>query len=256
MSAPRLHARLPYVPGAELALPPGAARHAQVLRLQPGAPVVLFAGDDDLEWPSVVTAMRRDGVDVRVGPATPVGTELSLRVTLAVAMPANDRMDALVEKATELGVARIVPLMSARSVLRLEGDRAAARQARWQAIAVAASEQCGRVRVPEVALPATLSTWLGVAAATAGRRWLLDPLPDAEPVSSALSGLASLASLAGEGQREGGGLVVLSGPEGGFDPHETASARAAGYAPVNLGPRVLRADTAPLAALAVLALLR
>lgn len=265
----RLQASIAYAEGAELALPAATARHVQVLRLQPGDELALFAGDDDVEWTAQVVAMRRDGVDVRIGAPVRVDRELPLAVTLALAMPANDRMDALVEKATELGAARIVPLVAARSVLRLEGTRAAARQARWQAIAVAASEQCGRTRVPAVAVPQALAAWLAATGATDpgdAAHWLLDPSRDATPIASqpvvcrAAGTDDSLSRMAGQGRSEGGKpprLVLLSGPEGGLDPQEVAAARAAGYVPVNLGPRVLRADTAPLAALAVIgALLR
>lgn len=249
----RLHAAVSCVEGATLALPPDAARHAQVLRLQPGDTLVLFTGDDDREWPAEVVAMRRDGVDVRLGAPVTVHRELPIAVTLAVAMPANDRMDALVEKATELGAARLVPLMSARSVLRLDVPRAAARRARWQAIAVAASEQCGRTRVPIIDVPRPLASWLD-AAETSDAKWLLDPSADAPGIATS----CALSCRSGAGRGEAGKplrLYLLSGPEGGLDPAESAAARAAGYEPVSLGPRVLRADTAPLAALAVVAAL-
>ena len=136
--------------GSELSLPPGPARHAQVRRVQPGDTLWLFDGLG-ADWHATVLAMGKSEVRVRVGAPVAVARELPLAVTLALAMPANERMDTLVEKATELGVARIQPLHSERSVLRLSGERAARKQAHWQAIAEAACEQCGRARVPLVA---------------------------------------------------------------------------------------------------------
>jgi 16S rRNA (uracil1498-N3)-methyltransferase len=223
--------------GSEFTLPPGATRHAQVRRVQPGDALVLFDGQGS-DWPATVRAVGRSAVQVRVGAPLPVARELPLAVTLAVVMPANERMDALVEKATELGVAAIQPLHAARSVLRLAGERAERKRAHWQAIAEAACEQCGRARVPRVAPVLELNTWLPQA--PAGARLLLSLADDARP-------LADVAPVATS-------VITLSGPEGGLAPDEEAAARAAGFLPVALGPRVLRADTAPLAVLAWLAL--
>jgi 16S rRNA (uracil1498-N3)-methyltransferase len=229
--APRLFVEAPLAAGAELALPPAAARHAQVLRLQPGAALVLFDGAGS-DWPAEVLAMGRASVSVRVGAPQAVANELPWPVTLALGMPANERMDALVEKATELGAARIQPLLTERSVLRLDGERAERRRAHWQAVAVAASEQCGRARVPQIGPVLPLAPWL--AGPGGGRRLLLSPRPDVPP-------LRRFAPAA---------WCVLSGPEGGLSAAEEAAAEAAGFEPLSLGPRVLRADTAPLALLA------
>jgi 16S rRNA (uracil1498-N3)-methyltransferase len=232
----RLHVPLPLQAGHTLALPAAAARHVQVRRLQPGERLRLFDGQGR-EADAVVVAMRRDGVDVRVeSPPVPVGGELPAEVTLAVGMPANERMDWLVEKATELGAARIQPLLAERSVLRLAGERAERRREHWQAIAVAACEQCGRATVPAVEPVRTLAEWLH-AVPPGALRWLLSP-GQAGPTRPA--GACAVA--------------VLSGPEGGLSPAETAAAQAAGFAGVGLGPRVLRAETAPLAVLAWLGL--
>jgi 16S rRNA (uracil1498-N3)-methyltransferase len=187
-----------------------------------------------------VLAVGRSEVRVRLGRAQPVATELPLQVTLAVGMPANERMDALVEKATELGASRIQPLMTLRSVLRLAGERAQRKQAHWQAIAVAACEQCGRARVPEVAPVCELSAWLAQANGQPALRLVLSLQADATP-------LAELALLSSPQ------LITLSGPEGGLAPEEERAARGAGFVPAALG-RVLRADTAPLAVLAWLGL--
>jgi 16S rRNA (uracil1498-N3)-methyltransferase len=250
----RLHVGTALAAGAELALPDAAARHAQVRRVQPGEALVLFDGAGT-EARAEVLAMGRREVRVRVLDTRAArAAELPFAVTLAFGMPANERMDALVEKATELGAAVLQPLVSARSVLRLDGERAERRRAHWQAVAVAACEQCGRSVVPEVAPVRALAAWLGAIAAppdgavAAPRRWLLSPAPDAPAWGSALATAAAPAASAAPD------VVFLSGPEGGLDAAECAAAAAAGFAPVSLGPRVLRADTAPLAALAALAL--
>ena len=230
----------PLVQGAELALPEGAARHAMVRRVQPGDVLTLFDGSG-ADWAAEVLAVTRSSVRVHVGAAQVVQRELPLPVTLALAMPANERMDTLVEKATELGVARIQPLHAERSVLRLSGDRAERKQAHWQAVAQAACEQCGRAVVPVVEPVRDMQQWLAQqAAALPGSRWLLSLASGAQPPGA----------LATPTQ----GLVTLSGPEGGLTADEEAAARRAGFLPVALGPRVLRADTAPLAVLAWLAL--
>ena len=163
--------------------------------------------------------------------------EAPQQVLLAIGMPANERMDWLVEKSTELGVAAIQPLMTQRSVLRLGGDRAHKRVSHWQSIAVAACEQCGRNRLPVIEPIRGLMDWLSdVPPFTA--RLLLSP--QAEPAARLPVLLA------------GQSACVLSGPEGGLSAEEEAMALAAGFTAATLGPRVLRADTAPLAALSQL----
>ncbi len=237
----RLFVDAPLQAGVDIRLPPGATRHAQVRRVQPGDTLVLFDGQG-CDWPSTVLRVGRSEIDVRLGPPHPVARELPLAVTLALGMPANERMDTLVEKATELGVARIQPLLCERSVLRLAGERAERKCAHWQAIAQAACEQSGRARVPHVAAVMTLPDWLASLPAPpdAGSRLVLSLNPGALPLRRAPVPAAAVA--------------VLSGPEGGLSPAEEAAARQAGFAPTALGPRVLRADTAPLAALAWLGL--
>lgn len=244
---PRLHVPHPLAPGARLALPERAVRHVQVLRLQPGAEVRLFDGTRAEEWPARIERIGKRDVDVALGPAAePVDREAALAVVLAVGMPANDRMDTLVEKATELGAAGIVPLATARSVLRLEGARAEARQRHWQAIAEAACEQCGRAVVPRVATPTALAAFLREPGDRSSRG-------DGARVVLSLAADAPAAADA-EALRGDGPVAVLSGPEGGLAPEEEAAARAAGFVPVSLGRRTLRADTAPLAVLAWLGL--
>jgi 16S rRNA (uracil1498-N3)-methyltransferase len=235
----RFHVDLPLTEPTELSLPAAAARHVQVLRLQPGEPLLLFDGSGD-EWQAEVLAMSRSEVRVRLLQRHAVQRELAQAVTLAVVMPANDRMDGIVEKATELGVATIQPLISERSVLRLNGDRADKKQAHWQGVAIAACEQSGRSVVPRVEPVTSLNQWLqklGPASAEQ-RRWLLSPTA-AQPLTA---------------QSEAAQTLVLSGPEGGLSPAEEEAARAQGFIAMNLGPRILRADTAPLAVLGWLAL--
>ena len=221
-----------------------------MLRLQPGDALVLFNGSDGADWPGEIVRIGRRDVDVRLGSPLPVVRELAFEVTIALGVPANDRMDALVEKAGELGAAAIQPLVCERSVVRLSGERAEAKRAHWQTVAAAASEQCGRARVAEVRPVASLTSWLeSLAAAPAGRNVVLSFTPatlDPEQVFGA--GLQQ----ARDAERER--IVILSGPEGGLTPAEEGAAVALGFVPVGLGPRVLRADTAPLALLAWLGL--
>ena len=239
---PRIHCSTPLVSGASIDLPSGAARHIQVLRMQPGDAVTLFDGRGG-EFTASVTQMGRSAVQVLVGLHDAVERELARPVHLVVGMPANDRMDWLVEKATELGVASIQPVTTERSVLRLSGDRADKKVAHWQAVAVAACEQSGRNRVPALLPIQDWARWLRQLATTAGtsRRLLLSLGAHAEPLAQAIG--------------RAGELVLLSGPEGGLSAAEEAAAGAHGFHCVTLGARVLRAETAPLAVLAALSLM-
>ena len=237
---PRFYCPTPLVTDTVLDLPAGAARHVQVLRLQPGDSITLFDGQSALEYAATVTRMGRSDVQVQVGAARSEPREPQRAVHLAVGMPANERMDWLVEKATELGVASIQPLMTERTVLRLSGDRADKKVAHWHSVAIAACEQCGGNKVPTVHPLQTLAQWLQSPAATetAHQRLLL----------SLRSGSTPVARLPASDQP----AWFLSGPEGGLSPAEEEAALAAGLAPASLGPRVLRAETAALAALTLL----
>lgn len=246
MSA-RFHAAMPLAEGTSVLLPDGAARHVQVLRMQPGQGITLFNGEGG-QWLATVTRMGRSEVEVLVGAHQATEREPARAVHLAVGMPANERMDWLVEKAAELGVASVQPLQTSRSVLRLSGERAAKKQGHWQSVAVAACEQCGGNRVPAVALIKDLAAWLkALPAPTSGAP---DPVSP-EPLRCLLSlaegtrPLAEVLKAAPAAQP----MLFLSGPEGGLSPEEDALARAHGFAPVTLGQRVLRAETAALAAL-------
>jgi 16S rRNA (uracil1498-N3)-methyltransferase len=230
---------LPLLPDTEFDLPEAAARHVQVLRLQPGETVTVFNGQGG-EWQAEVTTMGRKQVAVRLGAHTPVEREIDRPVVLAVVMPANDRMDTVVEKATELGATAIQPLMASRSVLRLDGERAAKKVVHWQGVAMAASEQSGRTRVPTVHPVQSLRQWLPTVPADWARA-VLSFAPD----TGALPWV--------QAQPPGKTLCFLNGPEGGLAPEEVQQCLQTGWTPVGLGGRVLRADTAPLMALALAA---
>jgi 16S rRNA (uracil1498-N3)-methyltransferase len=210
-----------------------------VLRLQPGSEITLFNGEGG-EWRATVTRMGRSEVQVQLVAHEAVEREAPREVHLAIGMPANERMDWLVEKATELGAASLQPLQAERSVLRLAADRAQKKRSHWQGVAAAACEQCGRNRVPAVHAVQTLADWL--ASPLPAQRLLLSLQPD------------SMALAHHPAMRAGAPVVFLSGPEGGLSTAEEQAARAAGFAPVSLGTRTLRAETAPLAALAALTL--
>lgn len=236
----RLHLDQTLTADIELELPAGAVRHVQVRRLQPGDPFQVFDGRGQ-EYEARLVRMGRQSAAIRVGAPVAVVPELPIHVTLAMGVPANERMDSLVEKATELGVARIQPLVTERSVLRLSGERAQRRVAHWLGIAAAAAEQCGRATVPDIAAWTSVSDWLSGTAAlpAAGPRWLLSP------GAAARQGLR-LQTLSSTGRS----LLVLSGPEGGLTAAEERAAQDTGFMPLSLGPRVLRADTAPLVVMA------
>ncbi len=230
----RLHLAAAPAEGAELALPPQAARHVQVRRLQPGDALGLFDGAGG-EWPARVLRIGRREVVVQVGARIAEHAVAVRPVAVAIAVPANERMDWFVEKATELGAAAIQPLQCARSVLRLDAQRAARRDAHWRAIAAAACGQCGRSRLPRIEPLRGLAEWLAALADDGAVRLLLSLAADARP-AAALAGPTAP-------------LLVLAGPEGGLTADEEALARAHGFRPASLGAAVLRAETAPLALL-------
>ena len=240
---PRFYCPAPLQPDALLSLPPQAARHVQVLRLQPGQALTLFNGQGG-EFAATVTQMGRSDVQVRIGIHQPLDRAPCRAVTLALGMPANERMDWLVEKATELGVSGLQPLMTERSVLRLSGERAEKKVVHWHSVAVAASEQCGGNRVPPVQPVSTLAAWLAKLPVTGGgARLLLSLRPPSPGLREAMAPLAPDVP-----------ITLLSGPEGGLSPAEEEAALASGFIAVSLGQRTLRAETAALAALAALLL--
>jgi 16S rRNA (uracil1498-N3)-methyltransferase len=240
---PRFYCAQALYTGASIALPAAAARHVQVLRMQPSQTITLFNGSGG-EFEAVIEHMGRHDVEVVVGAYQAKDRESSHHVHLAVVMPANDRMDWLVEKATELGVQRITPLMSQHSVLRLQGVRADKKIAHWQAVAISACEQCGRNTLPQIDALQNLSTWLQ-------SEWVAD-LQNANAIQAAVLSLHPSTQSLGEwsANSQGRSWLLLSGPEGGLTDEEDALARAKGFAAVHLGDRVLRAETAALATVA------
>jgi 16S rRNA (uracil1498-N3)-methyltransferase len=246
---PRFHCPTALIPGDALNLPPGTARHVQVLRLQPNDEITLFNGQGG-EFKAVVTHMGRSDVSVRVGEQSHIERELNMGVHLWSGITANERMDWLLEKATELGATTLLPITAERSVLKLKGERADKKLAHWQAIAVASSEQCGRNRVLQVGTPLNLSQAIaqlsGVPLQAA--RWVLSLAPG----TRSLQEMMQMLKTSKDGEAKRGEIILLSGPEGGLSPSEEAQAIAAGFVPVSLGHRVLRAETAPVAVLSAL----
>ncbi|HEY5293239.1 MAG TPA: 16S rRNA (uracil(1498)-N(3))-methyltransferase [Burkholderiales bacterium] len=231
----RLYCDAPLSPGAEIVLPEAAARHAvTVLRLQPGDTLRLFNGAGGEYSASLVAVTKREA-RVRLTGFHAAERESPLEITLALGISAGERMDYSLQKATELGVSAIQPLATERSVVKLAGERADKRLQHWQHVVIAACEQCGRNRVPAVAPVQKLFTYL--AAVGRGKR-LLMLSPDAATPLKRVPPAAS--------------VVLLIGAEGGLAPSECEAAAASGFEPVSLGPRILRTETAPVAALAVL----
>lgn len=235
MSTPRFYLDQPLAPGARFSLPPGPARHAaRALRLAADDAVILFNGLGG-EYSARIERVNKDEVAVSVTGFTAIERESRLRVMLAQGISSGERMDYTLQKAVELGVATIQPIAARRSVVKLAGERADKRVAHWQGVVASACEQCGRNQVPVVAPPLTLAHWLGQR--QDGRLLFLSPLAEAR-----------LADLPQPGAMD----CLVAGPEGGFDADEIAALRAAEAIPVRLGPRVLRTETAALAALAAM----
>ncbi|RQS70824.1 16S rRNA (uracil(1498)-N(3))-methyltransferase [Burkholderia sp. Bp8963] len=227
---------------AMLTLPADVARHAQVLRLQPGDTLALFDGTGGQYRAQLVEIDKRNAI-ARLDTFESTEAEPPYRVTLAQGIAGGDKMDWVIEKAVELGAVAIAPLSTSRGVVRLSGERAEKRVAHWRGIVRAACEQCGRNRVPEVAPVRGVDAWLDAlpaAPADGELRLLLSPrasipfasLPAAPPSAT---------------------VTLLIGPEGGLSPDEEQAARARGFIALSLGPRVLRTETAGAAVLAALA---
>ncbi|MEO8202784.1 MAG: 16S rRNA (uracil(1498)-N(3))-methyltransferase [Betaproteobacteria bacterium] len=232
---PRFHVQGSLAPGAQFSLAPDASHHAtRVLRLREGDAIVVFDGSGG-EYAATIVHMQRGGLDLQVGAFNPIERESPLAVTLVQAISAGDRMDLTIQKAVELGASSIQPVLAERSVVRLKGERSDNRRDHWQRIAVAACEQCGRNRVPTVATAVEVT---GYAAPADALKLLLSP------------GAATRLSSAGATSAKP--IVIAAGPEAGFSPREEAMLVAAGFASVQLGPRVLRTETAAPAALAAL----
>jgi 16S rRNA (uracil1498-N3)-methyltransferase len=234
----RLYLSGELAPGRSCTLPPSQAHHAvRVLRLKRGDSVILFNGDGS-EYAAVIAELSEERCTLDVTGRESVDREAPFAVTLAQAVSSGERMDYTIQKAVELGVAAIQPLASRRSVVRLSADRADRRMAHWQSVVIAACQQCGRNRVPSV-LPLTrLDAFFSAnTLRPVGQRLLLTP-----------RSARRLRDL----ERPGASVVILAGPEGGFAPEEENAAERNGFLPVRVGPRVLRTETAAVAALAAL----
>jgi len=236
----RVHVPGPLAAAGEVSLPEAAAGHvARVLRLRPGARLVLFdgSGADFLAEISEVAGSR---VRARIHERVAGLPESPLAVTLVQAVSRGERMDWTLQKATELGVRRIQPVLAARSVVRLDERQGERRLRHWQAVVASACEQCGRSVLPVVDPPLELPRYL-VGPRGEGLRLVLSP-----------DAAASVAAIAGRLDGDAAGVELLIGPEGGLEAAEIAAAVHAGFEPAGLGPRVLRTETAGIAALAVL----
>jgi 16S rRNA (uracil1498-N3)-methyltransferase len=234
---PRFYCPLPLAPGVAIDLPEAVARHLQVLRMVPGDALVLFNGAGG-EYRATLAALDKKRASALVADFDPAEAELPYALTLAQGLPEGSKMDWIIEKAVELGVAAIAPLAAQRSVVRLSGERAEKRQAHWQGVITAASEQCGRNKLARLAPVTELSRWLALP--PDGTRVLLSPR-----ATRSLSDWARAQAPQA--------VTLMIGPEGGFSDQEEEAAIAAGAMPLSMGPRVLRTETAGLAALAILA---
>jgi len=240
MPLPRFHVDLPLQAGTRLALPDPVAHHAlRVLRLRDGEEIVLFDGRGG-QYPARLEVDGRQAMAL-LGAHDPHEAELPGRIVLAQAIPSGDKMDWVVEKAVEVGAAAVQPLAAARSVLRLSGERLEKRLRHWRRIAVAASEQCGRNRIPEVAEPLTPQQWLDRPPAGGAVRLLCDPDADLRLTDWA----ATLAS-------PPTAIELLVGPEGGWSDEEYALARHHGVRMLRFGDRILRTETAGTALISAL----
>lgn len=214
----------------------------RALRMKRGDSLRVFNGRDG-EYAAEIVERSRDSVTLRlaerlVDPAA-ADSESPLRLELAQSVSRGERMDMVVQKTTELGVSRITPVLTERGVVRLDAARSTSRRAHWQRIAISAAEQSGRLEPPAVEQPLPFDVWLDrIAAGDATQtRWLLDT--------------RSGAAVDAAGDLAGGGLCLLVGPEGGFSDREYAAAAAAGFRSISLGPRILRTETAGVAAVAL-----
>jgi 16S rRNA (uracil1498-N3)-methyltransferase len=235
MRIPRIHHPAPLTSGGHAELSDAAANHvAKVLRLPVGAPLILFNGEGG-EFAAVINAIDKRRVTVDIGAFHDTEREPPLPLWLAQGISRGERMDYTLQKAVELGVSRIIPLFTEHCGVQLSGERLEKRIQHWEGVVISACEQCGRNRIPQIMSPAKLAQWL--AAPGEGLRLVLDPEAD--------HSLAQIPTPTGP-------ITLLIGPEGGLSDQEVALAKAAGYVGLRLGPRILRTETAAVAALAAL----
>ncbi len=237
MRLTRAYVDLPLAVGRRIALPDDAAAHlVRVLRLGEGDACVLFNGDGR-DYDARLLSANKRGVEAEVVAARQIGNESPLRIVLLQGIARGEKMDLILQKAAELGVAAIVPVQAERTEVKLDAQRAQKRVAHWRSVIVSACEQSGRARIPELSAPAALAAAAG-AAAPGALKLILDP--NGEHASSSLPAPGSE------------GLAIAIGPEGGWSPRDREILRAAGFQGLRLGPRVLRTETAGLAAIAAL----
>jgi 16S rRNA (uracil1498-N3)-methyltransferase len=237
MRIPRIHVDCELRPGREVRLPDQAGEHvARVLRLERGAPLILFNGDG-YEFDAALAALAKHAVTAEVGQKRAVERESRLPLTLAQAVARGERMDWVLQKATELGVARIVPIVTDRTEVKLDAERAERRMAHWRGVLAGACEQCGRTLLPDLEPPQALDRWLATLGDARATRLALLPEGDV--------------TLRQFPQMDNGAILAV-GPEGGFTPNDVALLTQAEFHGLRLGPRILRTETAGIAALAAL----
>jgi 16S rRNA (uracil1498-N3)-methyltransferase len=238
MRLTRVYVEAVLTPGSVVELPPDTASHvAKVLRARLGDELTLFNGDGR-ECNGTIDAVRGSRVAASVGESRQVDRESPLAITLVQCVPRGDRMDFIVQKATELGVSRIVPVLSQRSVVRLDAGQAESKANHWRAVAVSACEQCGRNRLPSIDAAQPLLNYLGSSSPGQGPRLVFAPDSASPPGAERRSGLNSDIVVA----------EVAIGPEGGFASDELEAFRVSGFSQVGFGPRILRTETAAIAA--------
>lgn len=236
MSRTRLHFDNPITAGALVKLGAEQARYVgRVLRSKPGDEISLFNADDG-EWRSVIERIGKNDAALRVVGRIETDTESALAIHLVQGVSRGERMDFVMQKATELGVTRITPVLTDHGMVRLSGDRATKRRAHWQSVAVSACEQSGRIRPPAVETPVRLNDWFGAGASSDATRLVLKP---------------GASDVLGAHDPPSSGLCLLVGPEGGFSDREYEDAGIAGFKACGLGPRVLRTETAAVVAIAI-----
>jgi 16S rRNA (uracil1498-N3)-methyltransferase len=237
MRLTRCHVDLALSAGAEATLPESAAAHlVRVLRLREGDECVLFNGDGNDYRARIASAGKREVV-VQVLSIDAVDNESPLRITLVQGIARGEKMDLILQKATELGIAGFVPVLAERTEVKLDAERTGKRMAHWRSVIVSACEQSGRARIPELAQPVALGQ-VATKLADNAVRLTLDPVGD-----------STLATLVMPAARP---VAIAIGPEGGWSPRDRETLRAAGFSGLRLGPRILRTETAGLAAVAAL----
>lgn len=234
MRLPRIHTHQTLSPNTCIALESGPSQHvARALRLVVGDSLILFDGQGG-EYPAAISGVDKKKVTVTTGERLELELESNLRIHLGVAVSRGDRMDLVVQKATELGVAAITPLLTERTGVKLSGERAAKKTQHWRQVSISACEQCGRNRLPIVHALQKLESWVNHT--DAERKFVLH----------------HRARLSAGHPQSPSGIALLVGPEGGLSDGEILAAEQAGFESLRLGPRVLRTETAPLAGIAIL----